>query len=253
MSAARLSHTALRHAAPLMTALLMAGAVHADVQADIITQWNFNSNPADTSTGTGSTLPSVGAGVADALGVNTLFASGSSNGGSSDPATTDNSGWQTTGYAAQGTGDKSTGVQFAVSTVGFDSVFVSYDLRHSNTSARHEMFQYSLDGLSFVDFMGFDGNAGDTWFNRTVDLSGIAGVADNDSFAFRIVSTFAPGTQAYAASRSSSNYAAGGTWRFDMVTVSGMAITPAVPEPETYALLAAGLLIVWVMSSRRLG
>lgn len=243
----------LSHAAPLLTGLLLAGAAQANVQADVITQWSFNSNPADTSTATGSTLPSTGAGVADVLGVNASFASGASNGGSSDPAATDNSGWQTTGYAAQGTGDKTTGVQFAVSTAGFDAITVSYDLRHSNTSARHELFQYSLDGLNFVDFIGFEGDAGDTWFNRTVDLSGIAGVANNDSFAFRIVSTFAPGTQSYAALRASSSYGTGGTWRFDMVTVSGMAVTPAVPEPETYALLAAGLLIVWVMSSRRLG
>lgn len=233
-------------------ALALTLGLSATAQADVITQWNFNSSPADSSLSTGTTLPSVGMGTASLLGVSGTFASGAANGGSSDPATADNSGWQTTGYAAQGTGDKTRGVQFAVSTVGFEAITVSYDLRHSNTSARHELFQYSLDGLNFVDFTTFAGAAGDTWFNnRTVDLSGIAGVADNASFAFRVVATFAPGTSQYAASQSSSNYAGSGTWRFDMVTVSGAAVTP-VPEPETYALLAAGLMIVWVVSRRRL-
>jgi hypothetical protein len=240
---------------PLRTvALALTLGLSATAQADVITQWNFNSTTPDSSTGTGTTLPSIGAGTASLVGgVTSSFASGASNGGSSDTAAADNSGWQTTGYAAQGTGDKSRGVQFAVSTLGFESITLSYDLRHSNTSARHELVQYSLDGLNFVDFTTFSGAAGDTWFkNRTVDLSGIAGVADNASFAFRVVATFAPGTSQYLPSQSSSNYGGNGTWRFDMVTVSGAPVTP-VPEPETYALLAAGLMIVWVVSRRRLG
>lgn len=222
--------------------------------ADVITQWNFNSTPSDGSTSTGVTVPSIGSGTASLLGgVTATFASGAANGGSSDPATADNSGWNTTGYATQGQGNKTRGAQFAVSTVGFESIVLSYDLRHSNTSARHELVQYSLDGLNFVDFTTFSGAAGDTWFkNRTVDLSGIAGVADNASFAFRVVATFAPGTSQYAPSQSSSNYGANGTWRFDMVTVSGTPVTP-VPEPETYALLLAGLLTVAFVARRRLG
>jgi hypothetical protein len=234
--------------------LALTLGVSATAQADVITQWNFNSTTPDSSTGTGTTLPSIGAGTASLVGgVTSSFASGASNGGSSDTAAADNSGWQTTGYAAQGAGDKSRGVQFAVSTLGFESITLSYDLRHSNTSARHELVQYSLDGLNFIDAATFSGAAGDTWFkNRTVNLSGIAGVANNASFAFRVLATFAPGTSQYAPSQSSSNYGSSGTWRFDMVTVSGAPVTP-VPEPETYALLAAGLMIVWVVSRRRLG
>lgn len=234
----------------LILPALVAGAGAA--RADVITQWNFNSVVADGSTSTGSSDPSTGSGAALTLGgVTAAFASGAANGGSSDPATSDDTGWQTTGYAAQGLGDGQFGVQFNVSTVGHEAVSFSYDLRHSNTSARHERVQYSIDGLNFVDAAIFSGAAGDTWFNsRSVDLSGIAGVADNASFALRVVAAFAPGSSLYEASSPTGSYA-GGTWRFDMVTVSGTPIAP-VPEPETWAMMLAGLAALGSVGRRRL-
>lgn len=223
-----------------------------NVQAADITQWNFNSVPADTSTTTGSLIASVGVGSLSTLGsVTQTFASGASNGGSTDPVTVDDTGLSTLTYAAQGTNNKLNGVQFNVSTLGFENIAVSYDLRHSNTSSRYEQFQYSIDGTNFVDFALFDGNAGDTWFNnRTVDLSAISGAENNASFAFRIVSAFAPDSSAYAASNAGSSYATSGTWRFDMVTVSGDTIA-AVPEPESYAMLLAGLGVMGFAARRR--
>lgn len=227
---------------------LMLSAAHADV----LTQWNFNSALPDGNLGTGSTLPSTGVGTASLLGGTTAtFASGAANGGSSDPAPSDNSGWNVTAFAAQGTGDLTRGVQFAVSTEGYTDIVVSWDQRHSNTAARHVQFQYTLDGASFISFGDpFLGTAGDTWFNgRSVDLSSMAGVADNASFAFRIVSTFAPGTATYVAANTGSTYAAGGTWRFDMVTVSAAPI----PEPTTWALMALGLATIGARALRRAG
>ena len=228
---------------------LALSLVGASAQASVVTQWNFNSITADNNTGTGSTLPAIGSGTAALLGgVTGSFSSGSASGGSSDPATTDNSGWQTTTYAAQGSGDKTRGVQFNVSTLGYNDIKISYDLRHSNTSSRYELVQYSLDGINFNDSTLFDGNVGDTWFkNRNVDFSNIAGVANNANFALRIVSAFAPGTQAYLPSNNASNYGTAGTWRFDMATVSGS----PVPVPAAFWMMSSALLGLVGINRRR--
>ncbi|MCA1925195.1 MAG: FxDxF family PEP-CTERM protein [Thiobacillus sp.] len=234
----------------LALAVSLAAAFAAgNAQAIVVTQWNFNSPTPDGNTGTGTLLPAIGTGTASLVGgVTATFASGDASGGSSDPATGDDSGWNTSTYAAQGTGDKTRGVQFNVSTVGFNNVVINYDLRHSNTSSRYEQFQYSTDGVNFVDFAQFDGNAGDTWFNgRSVDLSGVASVNNNANFAFRVVSTFAPSTSGYVASNPSSSYSTSGTWRFDMVTLNAA----PVPEAETYAMMLAGLGLVGFMAARR--
>jgi len=202
----------------------------ADAQTTI-TQWNFNSNPADASTGTGLTTPSTGTGTASTVGsTSTSFASGDANGGSTDPASGDDSGWNITTYATQGTGDKSKGTQFAVSTAGFQNILVKWDQRHSNTAPRHVQLQYTTDGSAWIDFGSpFVGAAGDTWFNnRSADLSSIPAANNNPNFGIRIVATFAPTTSAYAASNTASNYSTTGTWRFDMVTISGtpLCVTP---------------------------
>lgn len=229
--------------------VLALATVSTGAHADVVTQWNFNSTVADGNTGTGVITPAIGSGIASLVGGTTsTFASGDASGGSSDPASGDDSGWNLTTFAAQGSGDKTRGAQFAVSTVGFENIVISYDLRHSNTSSRYEQFQYSLDGLNFVDFTTFDGNAGDTWFNgRTVDLSTVVGTDNNANFAFRVVAAFAPSTSGYVASNPGSTYGTTGTWRFDMVTISAA----PVPEASTYGMMLAGLGLVGFAAARR--
>jgi hypothetical protein len=226
-------------------ALAAVAALSLPAHAVVVTQWNFNSATPDTSPSTGTTAPAVGTGTASLVGGATSpsFNSGT---GSSDLAA-DNSGWQTTTYAAQGTGDKTRGVQFLVSTVGFKDVMFSYDLRHSNTSANTEVVQYTVDGSTWTDIASFTLNAGDTWANgRSVDLSGIDAADNNDSFGLRVVAGFGNAT-GYLASKPGNNYAGTGTWRFDMVTVAAA----PVPEPSTYALMAAGLAAVGFLARRR--
>lgn len=231
--------------------VVLALCLATQANAANVTQWNFNSATPDANPSTGSLLPSVGSGSLSLLGTTQTFASGDASGGSSDPASGDDSALNTTSYPNQGTGNKTEGVQFNVSTLGFQNIMVSYDLRHSNTSSRYEQFQYSLNGTSFIDLALFDGNLGDTWFNnRTVDLSAISGANNNANFAFRVVSAYAPSTSSYAASSPTGTYGAAGTWRFDMVTVSGTATAP-IPEPETYAMLLAGLGLMGFASRRK--
>jgi hypothetical protein len=194
----------------------------------VITQWNFNSPVPDNNISTGTIAPSIGSGVASPTGgINVSFASGAASGGSSDPAIDDDSGWQTTSYPLPGTGNKSAGPRFSVSTCGFTGITVNFDVRHSNSSSRWVRFQYTLDGSVgspvWIDgplFNAGTGASGDTWFNvRSADLSAVTGVNNNQNFSFRVVTEFAPSTTDYIATQTT--YAATGTLRYDMVTVNG--------------------------------
>ncbi|HRI42633.1 MAG TPA: hypothetical protein PLL78_00930 [Fimbriimonadaceae bacterium] len=209
-------------------------ALAAAAPAAIITQWDFNFG-GDNSFATGTTNPAIGAGTAMLIGgVTSTWASGDVNGGSSDPNVGDDSAWNLTTWAPQGTESGLRGAQFAASTAGYENVVVTWDNRHSNTSSRYLQFQYSTDGTNFSS-AGLAGNglffatAGDTWYNqRSVDLSSISGVANNPNFAFRVVTVFDPAVgTAYSASNSSSTYGTAGTIRFDMVTIQGTALATA--------------------------
>jgi predicted extracellular nuclease len=181
----------------------------------VITQWTFEGDVITPATGTG-TASLVG-------GTTATFATG--NGGGR--------GWNTTTYPAQGTGNKTSGVQFTVPTTGFKDIQVSFDLRHSNTAANTVVFQYSPDGVNFTDSLTFKATAGDTFFTRNVDLTAITALNNNANTTFRILSAFDPpdtGTQ-YVAANSLSTYSPSGTMRYDNVTISGTAISTPTPTP----------------------
>ncbi len=195
----------------------------------ILTQWNFNSNPPDVSTSTGSTAPSIGSGTLALTGGTTAtFASGSVGNLSSDPATTDNTAYNTTGYPAAMAGNGTAGIVFSVNTVGFTGISVIFDTRHSNSSSKHVSFEYSSTGTGgpWTNAAYFTADlGGDTWYNtRTVDLSGVSALGNNANAAFRVVTVFentaiGSGVSAYVASTTTSTYATTGTLRYDMVTV----------------------------------
>ncbi len=208
--------------------------------ADTVTQWDFNS---------GTLSPSVGSGTAALAGDTTTatFAT-TGNDGSGDPAGgSGNLAWNTKTYPPNGSANKTSGVEFRVGTkvgtASFEDITVTFSIRHSSTASRFERFQYSLDGSVFIDLNIFSVTLADTWSQRSVDLSGISGVGNNPSFAFRIVSEFestatGSGAASYLPSGGAS-YSTSGTWRFDMVGVSGTRVSP-VPEPTTAMLGLVG-------------
>jgi hypothetical protein len=185
-----------------------------------ITQWTFD-YPNTT-----MPAPSTGTGIASLVG--TTAPSGSFAG-------LPGNGWQTTNYPAQSTGDKTAGVQFQISTTGWQDIEFSFNIRHSNTSANTIVVRYSTDGGStFTDVATYTVNVGDAWYTRTVDLSSYPAVNNIPDLRVRVVSSFAPPTNTqYVASNPSSNYSTGGTLRFDNVTFRGNAISSEVPPTVT--------------------
>jgi len=217
----------------VLTALVASfGSAHA---ATLLTQWNFNSITPDGNTGTGTLTPSVGTGTAlNTGGTSSAFASGA---GSSDPAATDDSGWNVSAFKAQGTGNKEAGAEFRVATTGFTGIKFSFDQRHSNTAAKGVAVLYSVDsGSTWVDAGSFSAAAGEVWYGRTVDLTSVTAVDNKADVRFRIVAEFSTST-GYSASSPTGNYATNGTWRFDMVTLTA---EQPVPEPGTMAALGLG-------------
>ncbi|MFM7806948.1 MAG: PEP-CTERM sorting domain-containing protein [Planctomycetota bacterium] len=203
----------------------MATALGSSALADVITQWNFEAQTLNASTGTG--LASL------VGGVTSTFATGF--GGTGTFAL------NTTGYAAQGTGDRTRGAQFSGSTAGYDSITLAWNERHSNTSANTVAVFATTDGTNWSEVQVFTftpqaSGTGDTWYQRSVTLS--ATYANAANFGFRVLAAFNPGGSTYSASKSGSTYATSGTLRFDDVTISGN----LVPAPGAAALIGlAGL------------
>jgi hypothetical protein len=204
----------------LLTAVLTVNQPASAQTAVTITQWTFESS---------NLTPAVGAGTASYAGGTTLSGFNSGN-----PSGTSTVAWNVTTYPAQGTNSKTAGVQFAVSTVGYEDITVTYAHRHSNTSANTSVVRYSTDGgATFTDAQTFTftpaaTGTGDTWYQRSVDLSAITALDNNANVIIRIVSAFDPGTNTqYLASRSTSSYGTTSTWRFDDVTMKGVAIATA--------------------------
>jgi len=199
----------------------------------IVAQWNFNSLVPDGVPTTGVTTPSIGSGVASLVGGATAtFATGNAT---LDPAgSTDNSGWNTATYPAQGTGNKTRGAQFAVSTVGRENIVILWSSQASSTGSKYGRLQYSTNGADFVDVTPAFTNAPGSFTAKTNSLAAIPGVNNNANFAIRFVAEFestAAGTANanYVAANAANTYGTGGTIRFDLVTVSGTAIITNVP------------------------
>ncbi|MCC5839504.1 MAG: hypothetical protein JJT96_05200 [Opitutales bacterium] len=260
-----------------LSLILVSAALGASValNGQIITQWDFNRDADSNLPDANNPAPSIGNGTASALTVTGLaFFSGNANGGSSDPNTSaptgafGNNGWQLpAGWPDQGVGSGTAGARFDVSTSGFsaasfDELVITFDLRLSNASSRWYQLDYTVDGgnnwiLGTPTRLGEAANAGDTWFNQNSLTLSNAAVFDNSDFGFRIVSVFSAeafteassGTEfiansAYEVARNTTSTYGGGTWRFDMVTVT------AIPEPRVYAAIA-GLAMLGLALWRR--
>jgi hypothetical protein len=228
----------------LVVTLCLAGTA----SGDIITQWTFQD--ADD---VGTDSPSIGSGTIGTIGG--ASQSGFTSGfGSSDPFQSGKA-YQTGSYPAQGTASGTAGIEVNVSTSGYRDIVVSFDQRPSNTASRWHQFEYTMNGATWtaLDPLEFAAEGQSKFYNGlTYDLSSVSEVDDNASFAFRVVSVFSPlafddfgPNEAYQGV--ASPYSSNGTWRFDMVTVSGV----EVPEPSSVVLFVSALLMGACVVARR--
>lgn len=225
-------------------AAVAAASLASAAGADVL--WTFNSLPSDSNAATGTTSAEIGVGTALLLSGNTAtFASGNASGGSTDPDTSANdSGWNLTAWAAQGTGSGTRGAEFQTNTLGLSNVVITFDSRFSNTMSKYIQLQYDI-GSGFVS-SGLANNGivtaagGDTWVNA--NSFALPAAANNlASLKFRIVSVFentalGNGNLNYVTASPTGTYSTAGTLRFDMVSV--------IPAPGAVALLGLGGLAI---------
>jgi len=222
---------------------------------NVLTQWTFNSSPADAQAATGTLTPSTGTGTASVIGLTTTDAY--VGGSATDPlgsAGGNNSSLLYTGPSSGTVADKSAGVQIAVSTVGKKDVVIYWDNRASNAGPKHLRAQYTLDVTAatpvWVDYVAttdglnvangglYEAQAGDTWYiRRKADLTAVSGVANNAKFGFRLTASYAPGESGYRKADGTSTSALTyftGNFRTDMLTVTGASMQTQTPF-ETWA------------------
>ncbi len=185
------------------------------INATVITGWDFEAQSLTPSTGSGS-LNLIGSLVQNA------YATGYNSSSFALVTTT---------FPAQGTNNQTAGIYFETSTAGFNTISLSWAIRHSNTSPSRAVLLYTLDRTASVPVWQQAGiyttSAGDAWFAGSFDGSGISDLNNNPNVAFKLVAAFAneANTQ-YVASSSGSSYATSGKWRFDSINLEGTALIP---------------------------
>jgi hypothetical protein len=199
----------------LIFAALIFFAASQAAFADELAIWNFNDSDLNVDHGSGTLTSNLNV-------ANILFAAGTTNNARlGDPA----------GQALSlqgGTSNANNGrnITFNVSTVGFSNILVSFATQGTSTGFNSNQFQYSLDGINFIDF-------GPPYTPATAfgtlplvfSLMAIAELNNNPNAAFRIVFNGATSST--------------GNNRIDNVVVEGTNAT--IPEPTTALLLLSGL------------
>jgi hypothetical protein len=184
------------------------------LQATVITAWDFEAQ---------STAPSTGEGMISLIG-------GVTNDGY-NTGYNSTYGWSTTNYPLQSTNNRTAGVYFELSSVGYEGITLSWAIRHSNTSANRSVLFYTLDRTAsepvWVEAAIVNASNGDLWFPGSFNGTSVTGLNNNPNLAFKLVSSFADaGNTMYMPSKTTSTYAAGGKWRIDSITIEGTAMLP---------------------------
>jgi hypothetical protein len=204
-----------------------------------IALWNYNTivgSPtapvADLGTGTSSYFGSLVIAPA-ATGMDPIINNGCGSQNGLNPGA-----WAFT--ASPGATNESSGVQYNVSTVGFQNIFFTWDQRSSNTAVNTMRVKYTLDGTTWLDFNMTDQNTtycngvldggrfqnsavGDNYRRVSVNFTSITGANNNENFAVRVLAAHYQTSGEFRQTGVPANIATAGTWRFDNVSISGRA------------------------------
>lgn len=209
----------------LISAMLVLFFVSQAAHADEIAVWNFNDSNLNVDHGAGTLTSNI-------VAANILFAAGTTN----NARQGDVAGQALSLQGGTGTTNNGRQITFNAGTLGFSNIVVSFATQGTSTGFISNQFQYSLDGITFVDFgVPYTPASAFGSVPLVFTLSGIAGLDDNANAAFRIVFNGA----------SSST----GTNRIDNFVVEG---TPSgIPEPTSAVLLLSGLSSLYGLRRRR--
>jgi len=184
--------------------------------ADELAIWNFNDSDLSVDHGSGTLVSNFNI-------ANILFAAGTTN----NARLGDVAGQSLSLQGGTSTANNGRNITFNVSTLGFSNIVVSFATQGTSTGFNSNQFQYSLDGITFVNFGApFTPATAFGSVPLVFSLASIIGLNNNPNAAFRIVFNGA----------SSST----GTNRLDNFVVEGTA-PESVPEPVSAILLLTGL------------
>ncbi|HEY0728173.1 MAG TPA: PEP-CTERM sorting domain-containing protein [Pyrinomonadaceae bacterium] len=200
----------------LICLLLLLTAAAPAAFADELAVWNFNDSNLNVDHGSGTLSSNFNP-------ANMLFAAGTTNNARlGHPA-----GQALSLQGGTGTANNGRHLTFNVSTLGFSNIVVSFATQGTSTGFNSNQFQYSLDGINFVDFgLPYTPATAFGSVPLVFSLVSIVALNNNPNAAFRIVFNGAS--------------SATGTNRIDNVVVEGTAATN-VPEPMSAILLLSGL------------
>jgi hypothetical protein len=213
----------------LICAVLILLAASEAARADELAVWNFNDSNLNVDCGNGTFTSNL-------IAANILFAAGTTN----NARLGDIAGQALSLQGGTGVANNGRNITLNVSTLGFSNIVVSFATQGTSTGFNSNQFQYSLDGINFLDF-------GPPYVPLSAfgtvpvvfTLSSILGLNNNPTAAFRIVFNGATSST--------------GTNRIDNFVVEGTPVetNSTIPEPVTAVLLLTGLAGLYKFRKKR--
>lgn len=200
----------------LICLLLLLTAAAPAALADELAIWNFNDSNLTVDHGSGTLVSNFNA-------ANVLFAAGTTNNARLGHL----AGQALSLQGGTGTANNGRHITFNVGTLGFSNIVVSFATQGTSTGFNNNQFQYSFDGINFIDFgLPYAPASSFGSVPLVFSLVSIAALNNNPNAAFRIVFNGAS--------------SATGSNRLDNFVVEGTA-PASVPEPASVILLLSGL------------